>query len=877
MLIKYRRTTYFLWIGIAILLSLIFFSVDRIQLKEEIAESKQRFLSLPLGLSSLSAAFSCWPECSQVGIAQIFYESPALLKRVVKNIFRFNYAEAKPIDLFIDIPWEGWSQIQGDRRRAIERGLGSGFSEVGGTLTYLGKQHRAKIRLKGDFPAHFSSKSRMSLRVELKGRGHVSGFSRFSLHKPSVRNHPHDQAFQSYASELGLLTSKHAYLNVYLNGENWGVMNIEEHISKELLEKQRVRDSLVFSFGDQRVLEYEVSNMSFDPQYRLNWPQLSTKVFQGNKKLQKRVARAQYTYIAEQILSSDNYPHLLETTKFCTAYLAAAVWNGTHTLLPANSRFYLNPYSMRLEPILTDQDYFVNFGQRKIDFFEDVDGPFLYRDAFMKALGTEAVQLEDIWRKVTKTAQKIPELVNGYSSIFVNDHPNVKNSITPSMLAKNTSIVSDTLKDYMRKINVSLDKSDDLSIDSTNSHSRVVYVVHTAVQHYENGILKIHNLLPHSIVIKGIYHHGKLVRKENIEVRGYDASNGIYVYNSGITGWQDESIEVESEYKGTLSRARIGQTLVSKTNNPLLRGNQFNSIPIQKDGEDYVISRGDWQIDSALTIVGNLRLKPGTTLRFSRDAYMIVQGAIFADGTRSNPIRFIPSDTGWKGLYVLRGRQPSILRHVEISGTTGLTEGVLDLTGGVTFYQTQVELANVNFKSSLAEDALNIVDSRIYATDVTVERVRSDAIDIDFSRGKLENITIEIVGGDGIDISGSKLSIGEITVRQVWDKAVSIGELSEVSIRDLDVSNAGVGVVVKDGSRTIVRSMSSKGMVRSPAMTYIKKPYYSSAILEIDNLIDSSSKSAQSQNGTTILIGEEHIKNVDIDVKALYESGRMKK
>ena len=79
----------------------------------------------------------------------------------------------------------------------------------------------------------------MSFRIKLKGDNAVLSFKRFSIHKPSARQHPYDQTFQDIQKNLGNISSSHNYVNLFVNGIDWGIMNIEEHMSKEFLEKQK--------------------------------------------------------------------------------------------------------------------------------------------------------------------------------------------------------------------------------------------------------------------------------------------------------------------------------------------------------------------------------------------------------------------------------------------------------------------------------------------------------------------------------------------------------------------------------------------------------------------------------------------------------------
>ena len=162
---------------------------------------------------------------------------------ISRKIFGSN-SEIVSERLDIDINFKNYQQLLKDRTRAIYSGFNYDPVTVNGKVNYKGESFKAELRLKGDLYDHWDSKYRMSLRVYIKGQSTVMGFSEFSLHKPLARQHPYDQTFQSLMRRAGNLSTVHNYLHIYVNGIDWGIMNVEEHVSPELLEKQKVKDSI---------------------------------------------------------------------------------------------------------------------------------------------------------------------------------------------------------------------------------------------------------------------------------------------------------------------------------------------------------------------------------------------------------------------------------------------------------------------------------------------------------------------------------------------------------------------------------------------------------------------------------------------------------
>ena len=229
---------------------------------------------------------------------RIFSNSPKILKNL---IFGFkDRPEIKRLDL--EIKFKNFKKILEDRERSIKNDIGIAFQEVNGKISFEGKTISSKVRLKGDLKAHWRSVKRMSFRVSLKGDNTIFGFKRFSIHKPSARQHPYDQTFQTLQNKLKNIAPKQKYIHLFVNGEDWGIMNVEEHMSKELLEKQQAKESLILKFGDERNWRYSWKNDSVYQGYRLSDPRLNIKAFSFDKYKNQEIFRRWYSYISKEHL-----------------------------------------------------------------------------------------------------------------------------------------------------------------------------------------------------------------------------------------------------------------------------------------------------------------------------------------------------------------------------------------------------------------------------------------------------------------------------------------------------------------------------------------------------------------------------------------------
>ena len=200
------------------------------------------------------------------------------------------------------------------------------------------------------------------------------------------------------------------------------------------------------------------------------------------------------------------------------------------------------------------------------------------------------------------------------------------------------------------------------------------------------------------------------------------------------------------------------------------------------------------------------------------------------------------------------------------------------MTGGVNFYKSDVDILNSNFYTSFAEDALNIICSNFFLDKVIFDETNSDAFDSDFSIGTIRNSIFKNIGGDGIDFSGSSVSVDECQFSNIRDKAVSVGEESNLILTNLVIDNIGVGIASKDASAVRAQALNISNYSLNALMTYEKKSFYNYPELHAKNIVfDSKQNAYLSQIGTTMTIDGENIFQKDIDVDEMYLRGVMSK
>ncbi|MDD9898252.1 MAG: right-handed parallel beta-helix repeat-containing protein, partial [Candidatus Melainabacteria bacterium] len=223
----------------------------------------------------------------------------------------------------------------------------------------------------------------------------------------------------------------------------------------------------------------------------------------------------------------------------------------------------------------------------------------------------------------------------------------------------------------------------------------------------------------------------------------------------------------------------------------------------------------------------NLVVNQDTKLEFATNGCMMVYGTI-----KTNPqasLELAPVAAGWSGIHFLNNQDLN-LRNIKISSigdsSYGVKCGGRDFSGGVSFFDTKVELENVQVLNSNVEDAMHFLRSELVMKNSLVSGAQSDAIDADFSNLQINNSKLEGSKGDGLDLSGSLALLKGLESINQTDKGLSVGENSNIFVFDSKFSSKEYCIAIKDSSRLYLDLATELVECKTPVGEYIKKPYF---------------------------------------------------
>ena len=827
--------------------------------------------------------------------------------KVTTSLFRATIIDGTyPVemeDIRIDIKFKHWQRIATDRDRAFRKSVLRDPSRIPARILYQGEVYNAELRLKGDLDEHRALPNRWSFRIKLKGGASIKGFSEFSLQRAAARQFPFDQLYHHWHQAIGGLGPNFDFSRVYVNGDYWGIMLMEEHVTKSMIEKSRRKEAPLFKLSSEDGWYYSLVNEENtskpDAFYGDSQPNLyGAKKYRADDRM-----LSLYSYALMQIrkLNRDGIEarDIVAFDATTRSLLLAMAWGNQHTLAFSNTRFYLNPFTLLIEPINTDQGPYMANPQDPADlpfgagFFGQVVKNKAFEETFIRAFREMEANLSNLVGRHRELCAHFPADCPEYDPAIIQANMEWIDKVAkPVWFSK----AAETRKTQPAPRAVDLSIPGPSSQQDSPDGRGVDYPEYVFAEHYNDGRLRLYNLLSRPVNITKITLvcdkkapadcRDESLMAESFKLKGSVKGRDLFfeLIDTRIRDLGGEyRIEIEAERNGHSILTEVVYTLRTGMESPLLLNrDSFDDIKkpawLAQNGRAAFVAPGTWEVKTPLILpVGmDLYIPAGASLRFHDDAYLIARGAIVAVGREDAPIEFVPMGEKWKGIYVLGATETSSLSHVRVRGTDFLKDGVLQLTGGVTFYKSDVNISHAIFEGATAEDALNIVSSKFTISDTVFRANRSDAFDSDFSSGSIEDSTFYGIGGDGVDLSGSQIISNNLKFTQIRDKAISVGEKSTLRAKSIAVTESGSAVVSKDGSQTIVDGLTVTASQGYAAMAYMKKSIYGTARLEISNS-NLHHESVLNQKGNVLILEGHDTLSKDLNVDVLYSTQQMKK
>jgi hypothetical protein len=807
--------------------------------------------------------------------------------------------------LYIDVAPDDFAQIVAIREEALERGilLSSNDDTVPATLRYRQQQMPAEIRLKGDWLDHYAF-DKWSFRVETEGDHYLLGMKNFSVQGVARRAYLNEWLFMQHLQTEGVLTVRYHFVHVVLNGEYKGLYALEEGFTKELLEFQQRRESVIIRYAEDLMWEYRAAYENDEVVPRALEEIFIVDEFETTRVNEDPVLSAQRDAAIGHLRAfwRGELPasEVFDTELMGKFFALVDFWGAEHGLIWHNLRFYYNPVTTYLEPIAFDAhplaagvniDLHQLEGLRQTIAYGDPQLQRAYlrhlwhisRPSYLEKLkehfgadftSRRAALAEEFgegnlsppWKVLARRQDWLRELLTPYQMLYAYVPSSSSEQMQDALLPLDVGNVLDFPVEILG-----------LQIGETWVPARHDWVTPVS----KNQVVSSTMVSEDALILPPLpleaafmdYVHLQVPLEESVEspILGVQSSPDLKLVTRvwGLT--RTFTQPVISAYPPVLDEGPRPSfpdiTEVLETHPYLQRG---------EDEKMFRMPAGTWDIGDDLILPQGfgLELAPGTTLRFGTENYLLTSGPLRFQGTAAQPITLESQDDQWRGIVVLNAEAPSRWRHVTVRNTNAITQQGWTLTGGITFYNSPLHMDQSRILGTRAEDALNVIESSFEFTNSEFAQTASDAFDADFGQGLIERCVFYDIAADGIDVSGSEVTVRAVRMLNLGDKGLSVGEASRMTVEDLVVERANFGIVSKDLSTVTAQDVTLEGIRRAGLAAYIKKPAYGPASITADDVafIDiPDARRTLVQTKSWVDLNGVRIWGVAVDVDALYD------
>jgi len=795
----------------------------------------------------------------------------SILSSLRSTIFSIYYKLSdKQIDhLKLHISPMYMEKLKAKREEAIKKGgilIKEEDDEVTAYLTVNNSEPvKVNVRLKGDWTDHLET-NKWSFRVEVKKGLAVFGMREFSLQRNETRGGHGEALLMENMREEGILAPRYFYVALEVNGKHRGIYALEEHFSKELLESQGRRESVILALNENPLWRQRqlIRTSGIVPVKKPGW-ELSShlsginsayfKVFQ-EKKVWRSDTLQNYYKEALGLIRGYKEGFIPMKDVFDIELLAKYIavinfWDAGHGMYWHNLRFYYNPITRLFEPIAFDNEVSNIANPEKPEFhFINFYQPFADTE-FLKIYNQTLSRLEKKLqnREFTKKISSLEKQVLGFLKFENRDYK----SFPEEKLKKRLIYLKNNPIKPAKNVHLKLDKNARELVDKP---VLAEFLNVFCVKDGDKVYLEFQNITDRPVKINEIsFVSGR--DKVNLKVSpkysrippnlGYDQRYRLPVEK--FPEKETEFYRVTATFDENNARKNIRavkyypafKQAKYRPDKPDEFAKKFPFMDINEQAKNITLKKGTYNIKQNILVPEgfSLIIEKGAVLNFAPNIRFVVRAPLKVKGEKTEPVIF--KGENWKGVIVIGAKEESLLENAFIQGINLLLQNEWYLTGGVSFYESDVRIKSCIFDGNTVEDALNIIRSSFNIEETVFKNTQSDAFDSDFSHGSIKNsifknIDIEnINGGDAIDFSGSKIKVSGLKIINVSDKAISVGEKSDFAGDNITITNANIAIASKDSSKAVLKNSRIRGIADTAYMAYIKKNEYGKSQLKIVN------------------------------------------
>lgn len=768
-----------------------------------------------------------------------------------------------PDQIIIDVKHKDYQYLAYKRKIALEEGIlhkvktdlvEANSDWVPGQMRWNGKTVKIELKLKGNFPWHWSDDQKWSFKVKVKGGDTVLGMKSFALQHPKTRGYLVDwylhQLLKSYCD---LITIRMDFVELTVNGRDHGVYLFEEAMNNMILVNNEYPPAPIV-----RLYDWLLHN-STDPLFTDFTPELLNEVYTqapvdafNRKEMIKNDSQLMYFNQAKNLLESFRRGNLLTHQVFNVEKLAKLfaiidLFGYQHSTAYSNIRFYYNPFTSLLEPIGRDEKFIFDVsyleGQSKkmkilasgepeyVDYtvhqrwYDTIFHDPVFVRYYIKALEeiSDKNFLDKLFEKTDKEyKEKLHILYRSFpayrfkgKAILYRNQEYIKKQLSPPA----------AIQPYYKSIDRN---KNTITLEIGNIHSLPVEIL--SLSYKDNIFPKVRKeviLEPRSNV--------DLIDFKRVEFKIPPATafttetlkNAKVAYRIyGISQVKEQPVYPWSYYDEDFAKTDIVR------HKPNI--SEFDFLDVNQSAKTITLKKGQWNINRSMIIPAGYTMicAKGTQINLSHSAAILSYSPFEFIGTDEEPIVIRSKDSTGQGIVLLKTKKRSIFENVIFDNLNSPSQGRWQVSGSITFYESPFTLYHSQIIRDRSQAGLHSVRSEFTIDRSNFSQAVFDALTVEFSKGKISKTAFLHTGMDGMHISGSSLDAEDILINKVSGRAINADESSEANFKDLEINDAKTAVESCDRSIVNIEKIKTTEC-NNIFVVYRKNPEFGPAAINV--------------------------------------------
>lgn len=717
---------------------------------------------------------------------------------------------AKPEEVSIEIKDKDFKKLEKHRKNALERRVIVNDLDgeyVDGVFSYNGRKVSVKLRLKGHMIDHLQD-DKWSFRIKIKEKDETfMGMKRFTIQHPGTRGYIYEWIYHELMKREDIIALRYKFINVKVNGEDWGIYAVEENFDNELVENNNRLKGPILRFSPDLywVNRYTSLNSINSVDEYASYYSANPEAYREDKVLSDSVQKEYYLKaigliegLRDMKVTVDQAFDIPRLAKF---HAIVDLVGGLHSIDWSDIKYYYNPITSKLEPVAYES--FTILGSRELSgqyMFVSIDSLSNYSE-WHEMIFSNPIFFKEYMKQLERVSNPF------YLDKFFGS--------TNKELETNLAII---YKEFPYK-----------KFDKNEYYKRQQHIlrilnppksIHAYLNKIENNVVSLQiapiDALPvkiHSIEVEGVS-----AAPVNELILPSKLKNEALIYRDCQFNFGKNVLKKDWTDSLIINYSILGASLIKQTkvfpfphtdSEFIFQGlkmqqsniKDFSFLKTDEVKKTITVSSGTQLVDKDLIIPFGYTVIAANpcTIDLRKSAKIISYSNFVFTGLEDESIVVTSSDSSSQGILFIDCPK-SVFKNVVFKTFSKVIDTQWNRSGAITFYESPVDFENCSFYNFKSEDAINVIRTQFVLKKCFFQNMKDDAFDADYSNGIIENCAFENCKENAIDLTKSELQLNSVFIKGSKNKGLSSKDGSQVNGVDLKIMDTYIAISAEDFS-----------------------------------------------------------------------------